>query len=348
MADASFHLVTNLPQVTSWLTLLTADSKKRKGLAFRAVEPMLAVVRDMLARAPERRPPAEEVEARFAHTIRQLEGIIVAHCKQAPSSPTAIATNAKRSAIMQSAPVDMPLPPSPTVPQIEFNNRHARPKARRQEILDDEDLVDPNHPSRFPDPSEKRAKPKDQQKALRRLDASGYDFDFGFLRQQQRQHGQHRDDQSPTSTESSATPPPSSGGNSYSSLHQQEQMMLGMRQTHRRHQEQARRQQNRDQKYVLKDYGRASKRKKDTSTIDETILQLRKALEAKLDQEYGDDDDSDSDDDDDDDDDQDHDSNDDDDGATRRRLKRDERRRYLDDLAMSLSRTNLNLPRYEA
>ena len=123
--------------------------------------------------------------------------------------------------------------------------------------------------------------------------------------------------------------------------------MLGMRQTHRRHQEQARRQQNRDQKYVLKDYGRASKRKKDTSTIDETILQLRKALEAKLDQEYGDDDDSDSDDDDDDDD-QDHDSNDDDDGATRRRLKRDERRRYLDDLAMSLSRTNLNLPRYEA
>jgi serine/threonine protein kinase len=315
VADASFHLVTNLPQVTSWLTLLTADSKKRKGLAFRAVEPMLAVVRDMIARAPERRPSAEEVEARFAHTVRQLEGIIVAHCKQAPSNST-VASYAKKP-VTPPGPVDMPLPPSPNLHPRGYNSLRT---GRRQEILDDEDL-EPNVPN-LSDLYDKRARPKNQR-ALHRLDIGGYDFDFGFASKQQ----QYRDDQSPTSTNSSATPPPSSG-NSYSSLHHQEQM-LGMRQYHYQQQN---RQQNKDKKYVLKDDEKRGKKEKDANavTIDETILHLRKALEQKLNHEYDDD------------------HNDDDDNERKQRRRRDDRRRYFDDLALSLNGSNVNLPRYEA
>ncbi|KAF3404663.1 hypothetical protein DPV78_002861 [Talaromyces pinophilus] len=321
VADASFHLVTNLPQVTSWLTLLTADSKKRKGLAFRAVEPMLDVVRDMIARAPERRPSAEEVEARFAHTIRQLEGIIVTHCKQAPSNQ-GVASYAKKP-VTPPGPVDMPLPPSPNLHPREYSSVRAGSRPRRQEILDDEDL----HPTlpNFADLTNKRAKPRDQQRALHRLDTGGYDFDFGFAsKQHQHQQQQYRDDQSPTSTDSSATPPPSSG-NSYSSLHHQEQM-LGMRQYH-----QQRNRHNRDKRYEEK-RDKNDKDATNAATIDETILHLRKALEEKLNHEYDDD----------------HHNDNDDDENKRRRRRRDDRRRYFDDLALSLNGSNLNLPRYEA
>lgn len=321
VADASFHLVTNLPQVTSWLTLLTADSKKRKGLAFRAVEPMLAVVRDMVARAPERRPSAEEVEARFAHTIRQLEGIIVAHCKQAPS--TSVASYVKKSSTPP-GPVDMPLPPSPNPHPREYNSLRAGSRPRRQEILDDEDL-EPTLPN-FADLSNKRAKPKDQQRALRHLDI-GTDFDFDFTSRQRQQQTKYRDDQSPTSTNSSSTPPPSSG-NSYSSIHHQEQM-LGMRQYRKQNI-----QNNRDKKYTEK-RDKKDKNTTNTATIDETILHLRKALEEKLSREYDDDEDE-------------SDDDDNDDDENKRRRRRDERRRYLHDLALSLNGSNINLPRYEA
>lgn len=321
VADASFHLVTNLPQVTSWITLLTADSKKRKGLAFRAVEPMLAVVRDMIARAPERRPSAEEVEARFAHTIRQLEGIIVAHCKQAPS--LAITSYAKKP-ITPPGPVDMPLPQSPNLHSREHISRYSGSRPRRQEILDDEDL-EPTLPNSA-DLYDKRATPRDQQRALHPLDTGGYGFDFGFASKQdhhQQLQQNYRDDQSPTSTDSSATPPPSSG-NSYSSLHHQEQM-LGMRQY--------RQQKTRHNKgkHLL---GNEEKGKKERHTnavaIDETILHLRKALEEKLNHEYDDDDDE-------------YDDNDNDDERKSGR-RRDDRRRYFDDLALSLNGSNTNLP----
>lgn len=322
VADASFHLVTNLPQVTSWLTLLTADSKKRKGLAFRAVEPMLAVVRDMVARAPERRPSAEEVEARFAHTIRQLEGIIVAHCKQVPSNQ-GVASYAKKP-VTPPGPVDMPLPPSPNLHPREYNSLRAGSRPRRQEILDDEDL-DPTLPN-FADLTNKRAKPRDQQRALHRLDIGGYDFDFGFASRRQHQHQQqYRDDQSPTSTSSSATPPPSSG-NSYSSLHHQEQM-LGMRQYHQQ-QNRHKRDKKHDEKRDKKDIDTTN-----AATIDETILHIRKALEEKLNHEYEDDR---------------NDNDDNNDDENKRRRRRDDRRRYFDDLGLSLNGSNLNLPRYEA
>ncbi|CRG92544.1 hypothetical protein PISL3812_09605 [Talaromyces islandicus] len=84
VADASFHLAPNLGQVSSWLSLLEREAKKHKGLAFRAVEPMIEVVREMMARAPERRPLAGYVESEFARTIQQLEGILSAHCIAVP------------------------------------------------------------------------------------------------------------------------------------------------------------------------------------------------------------------------------------------------------------------------
>jgi hypothetical protein len=84
VADASFHLAPNLGQVSSWLSLLEREAKKRKGLAFRAVEPIIEVVREMMARSPERRPLAGYVEGAFARTIQQLEGILAAHCIAVP------------------------------------------------------------------------------------------------------------------------------------------------------------------------------------------------------------------------------------------------------------------------
>jgi serine/threonine protein kinase len=80
VADASFHLAPNLGQVSSWMSLLTRDSKKRKGLAFRAVEPMLEVVREMMARSPEKRPSAKFVQYELANTIQRLDRIITIHC----------------------------------------------------------------------------------------------------------------------------------------------------------------------------------------------------------------------------------------------------------------------------
>ncbi|EED19463.1 protein kinase domain-containing protein [Talaromyces stipitatus ATCC 10500] len=267
VADASFHLITNLPQVSSWLTLLTQDSKKRKGLAFRAVEPMLNVVRDMIARIPDRRPSAEEVEAGFAHAIRQLDGIIVAHCKQSPAAATT-----SRKPTTPSAPVDMPLPPSPDLHRREYESVLGGSKPRRQVIInygvEDDD---------YPDPS-LRTKEKDQQRrGLPRLDL-GYEFDFGFPARPRDQSPS-----TPTSYSSTSTPPPSSG-NSYSSFHHQHQQDHILKP--RQYQHQQRQQQNTKQnkeKYEHKD--------RDGRTIDETILHLRKALEEKLSHDSTDDDD---------------------------------------------------------
>ncbi|KAJ9228084.1 hypothetical protein DTO169E5_9240 [Paecilomyces variotii] len=80
VADASFHLDKNLGQVGSWITLLDHDAKKRRDPIFRALKPMLAVVRDMLAREPEKRPTGAQVERRFARAINHLTGIVQLHC----------------------------------------------------------------------------------------------------------------------------------------------------------------------------------------------------------------------------------------------------------------------------
>ncbi|KAL1999236.1 hypothetical protein VTN02DRAFT_4836 [Thermoascus thermophilus] len=80
VADASFHLDRNLSQVNSWITLLDHDAKKHKDPVFRAVQLMLAVVREMMAKDPEKRPSAFQVERQFNSAIRQLDGIVKLHC----------------------------------------------------------------------------------------------------------------------------------------------------------------------------------------------------------------------------------------------------------------------------
>ncbi|KAL4737338.1 hypothetical protein BDV11DRAFT_206860 [Aspergillus similis] len=47
VADCSFHLDRNIGQVSSWITLLDSDAKKRKDPVFQAIRPMLAMSRDM-------------------------------------------------------------------------------------------------------------------------------------------------------------------------------------------------------------------------------------------------------------------------------------------------------------
>jgi serine/threonine protein kinase len=100
VADASFHLERNMGQVASWITLLEQDSKKRKGLAFRAVKPMLEVVRAMMAKDPAKRPSAAHVEREFAHIMRQLEGIIQPHCEVSkPINPTKLTTRPPKASV---------------------------------------------------------------------------------------------------------------------------------------------------------------------------------------------------------------------------------------------------------
>lgn len=213
VADASFHLVTNLPQVSSWLTLLTQDSKKRKGLAFRAVEPMLDVVRDMMARSPDRRPSAEDVEARFAHTIRQLEGILVAHCKQVPISSTTAAVSTSIDA--RSTPSDMPLPPSQGLPPHQSRVSSRVTDIPEEEDLDDDDddnnnnLCNPNSARPLIDKrqrQDKRATAKNPYRGPpRRLNLDVPDFDFGFSAL--RRDKDDRSRRSPTTSASAASSP---------------------------------------------------------------------------------------------------------------------------------------------
>jgi serine/threonine protein kinase len=80
VADCSFHLDRNIGQVSSWIALLEHDARKRKDPVFRAVEPMLAVVRSMLDKEPGNRPSATRVESRFIAALRQIDDSVALHC----------------------------------------------------------------------------------------------------------------------------------------------------------------------------------------------------------------------------------------------------------------------------
>ncbi|KAL4878654.1 hypothetical protein BJY04DRAFT_195330 [Aspergillus karnatakaensis] len=80
VADCSFHLDRNIGQVSSWITLLDSDAKKRKDPVFNAIRPMLAMSRDMVSRDPANRPSAFQVEQLFACSIKKAEGKIALHC----------------------------------------------------------------------------------------------------------------------------------------------------------------------------------------------------------------------------------------------------------------------------
>jgi serine/threonine protein kinase len=275
VADASFHLITNLPQVSSWLTLLTQDSKKRKGLAFRAVEPMLTVVRDMVARSPEKRPTAGEIEAKFAHTIRQLEGILLAHCKQAPA-PAVMAPLAKlRTAA--TAPVDLPLPPSPK--QKEMSHRR-RSKVKAQPLVIDHNSDSDLEPAYVIENPEKKVRPK---KSLR-LRGLGYDFDFPFSPTKQR-------DGYSSSTDLSSNPP-SSGGSSIHDHMKDFDRNMAMHMAMKA-KDQSRRKHKHQNKFILKDKDEDKDNNNDHDNndrnnnalgLDDTFYHLRKALEDSLDQ----------------------------------------------------------------
>ncbi|KAL1857859.1 hypothetical protein Plec18167_001738 [Paecilomyces lecythidis] len=116
VADASFHLDKNLGQVGSWITLLDHDSKKRRDPIFRALKPMLAVVRDMLAREPERRPTVSQVERRFARAINHLTGIVQLHCV-CNEPPPVVEMEARDAEVGEEpASIESPIPEYPESP----------------------------------------------------------------------------------------------------------------------------------------------------------------------------------------------------------------------------------------
>ncbi|EAW09876.1 protein kinase domain-containing protein [Aspergillus clavatus NRRL 1] len=80
VADCSFHLDRNIGQVSSWIALLDSDARKRSDPVFRAIEPMLTVVRCMLHKEPGNRPSAARVESRFVEAIRQIGDAVTPHC----------------------------------------------------------------------------------------------------------------------------------------------------------------------------------------------------------------------------------------------------------------------------
>ncbi|KKK13124.1 hypothetical protein P175DRAFT_0456076 [Aspergillus ochraceoroseus IBT 24754] len=80
-ADCSFHFDRNIGQVSSWITLLDSDAKKRKDPVFQAIRPMLAMSRDMLCRDPSGRPSAFQVEQLFSCAIKKTEEKVALHCK---------------------------------------------------------------------------------------------------------------------------------------------------------------------------------------------------------------------------------------------------------------------------
>jgi hypothetical protein len=66
--------------VSSWITLLDSDAKKRKDPVFQAIRPMLAMSRDMVSRDPGDRPSVFQVEQLFACSIKKAEGRVALCC----------------------------------------------------------------------------------------------------------------------------------------------------------------------------------------------------------------------------------------------------------------------------
>ena len=83
VADASFHA--NLGQVFAWMMLLQQDGKKKaskeEGKAFGAVDPIIEIARECLARSADDRPDAGLVEKALGDCIQQSTGSGTAHCR---------------------------------------------------------------------------------------------------------------------------------------------------------------------------------------------------------------------------------------------------------------------------
>jgi hypothetical protein len=110
LADASFHA--NIGQVLAWLALLVHDAKKKaqkdEGKVFRAVEPMVDVLKACLVREPEERIGAHELEKRLGDCVWHSANLGKLHCYKAlqalapPKAPSASANLQRSGQILQS------------------------------------------------------------------------------------------------------------------------------------------------------------------------------------------------------------------------------------------------------
>jgi hypothetical protein len=127
LADASFHA--NIGQVLAWLDLLVRDAKKKapkaEGRVFRAIEPMVEVLKACLEREPEDRIKSADLEKRLGECVWQSAKIGKLHCYkalQALAPPKAPVTMVHR-------------------PRTEPGSRHAA------QGRDESEPVHPNEPS---------------------------------------------------------------------------------------------------------------------------------------------------------------------------------------------------------
>ena len=89
LADASFHA--NIGQVHAWLALLVHDAKKKStkddGRVFRAVEPMVEIVKACIEREPEDRIRTDQLEEKLGACIWQTANVSKLHCYKTEPIP---------------------------------------------------------------------------------------------------------------------------------------------------------------------------------------------------------------------------------------------------------------------
>ncbi|KAI9371873.1 hypothetical protein BJX61DRAFT_509985 [Aspergillus egyptiacus] len=137
VADCSFHLDRNIGQVSSWITLLDSDAKKRKDPVFQAIRPMLAMSRHMVSRDPGNRPTAFQVEQLLAAAIKETEGKVTLHC----SSNLSTGRRGRPDPAPSSKDVGL------TVPRTATRSRSSPRSPRKEYFGDETDHLSPNFPS---------------------------------------------------------------------------------------------------------------------------------------------------------------------------------------------------------
>lgn len=132
LADASFHA--NIGQVVVWATQLqsyAADrAKKGDGVVFKALGPIIQLIKDCLEREPEERLRSDELECGLGEYISEFSGIEYLHCIP-ESSPKQAVSSRNRSATRSTAEQSL----APTMEEDEANMSGALPSSssRRDE-----------------------------------------------------------------------------------------------------------------------------------------------------------------------------------------------------------------------
>ncbi|OJD34936.1 protein kinase domain-containing protein [Diplodia corticola] len=78
-SDSSFH--SNLDKLYSWMQHLEAAAMEHEEIHFRAVKPMLGLVKDMVQPVPEARPSAFSVAGRLRDLLADHAGMVNLHCE---------------------------------------------------------------------------------------------------------------------------------------------------------------------------------------------------------------------------------------------------------------------------